>query len=89
MRKKVRVLIRLRPGILDPQGKAIEENLPALGFKGVSDVRVGKLVEMSVSGEDSADVTEQVKAMSEALLANPVIEEYEIVLDGSGAEEAR
>lgn len=70
---KATVLIRPKEGILDPQGQAVEEALPALGFSGVSHVHVGRLVELEV--ED----TTQLEAMCEKLLANPLIEDYEIV----------
>jgi phosphoribosylformylglycinamidine synthase PurS subunit len=69
---KARVLIRPKEGILDPQGKAVERALPALGFEGVSHVRVGRLVELEA---DSAD---QLGELCEKLLANPLIEDYEI-----------
>lgn len=70
---KATVLIRPKEGILDPQGQAVEEALPALGFKGVSHVHVGRLVELQV--EDPS----QIESMCEKLLANPLIEDYEIV----------
>ncbi|MBA2766302.1 MAG: phosphoribosylformylglycinamidine synthase subunit PurS [Actinomycetota bacterium] len=70
---RVRVLIRPKAGILDPQGVAVERALPALGFTGVANVHVGRLVELDV--EDPA----QLEAMCEKLLANPLIEDYEIV----------
>lgn len=70
---KATVLIRPKEGILDPQGQAVEEALPALGFEGVSHVHVGRLVELQV--EDAS----QLEAMCEKLLANPLIEDYEIV----------
>ena len=70
---KVSVLIRPKAGILDPQGQAVERALPALGFDGVSDVRVGRLVELEVT--DVADVG----PMCEKLLANPLIEDYEVI----------
>jgi len=69
---RARVLIRPKQGILDPQGQAVERALPALGFSGVSDVRVGRLVELEV--ED----LERLGEMCERLLANPLIEDYEI-----------
>jgi phosphoribosylformylglycinamidine synthase PurS subunit len=69
---RVRVLIRPKAGILDPQGQAVERALPALGFDGVSNVHVGRLVELDV--EDASRVGE----MCEQLLANPRIEDYEI-----------
>jgi len=69
---RARVLIRPKAGILDPQGQSVERALPALGFEGVSNVHVGRLVELDV--EDPS----QVAAMCEKLLANPLIEDYEI-----------
>ena len=68
---KVRVLVRPKSGILDPQGEAVLRALPALGFGGVKTVHIGRLVEMEV---DSAD---EVEGMCRRLLANPTIEEYE------------
>ena len=70
---KARVLIRPKEGILDPQGQTVERALPALGFEGVSDVRIGRLVELDVP-----DIAE-VEAMCEKLLANPLVEDYEVV----------
>jgi phosphoribosylformylglycinamidine synthase PurS subunit len=70
---RARVLIRPKAGILDPQGQAVERALPALGFSGVSHVHVGRLVELDVQ-----DAT-QLPAMCERLLANPLIEDYEII----------
>ncbi len=69
------MLIRPKKGILDPQGQAVERALPALGFAGVSHVHVGRLVELAV--EDPSRLPE----MCERLLANPLIEDYEIVED--------
>ncbi len=70
---RARVLIRPKAGILDPQGQAVERALPALGFAGVSSVHVGRLVEL-----DLEDVS-QLPSMCERLLANPLIEDYEII----------
>jgi phosphoribosylformylglycinamidine synthase PurS subunit len=70
---RVRVLVRPKEGILDPQGQAIERALPALGFAGVENVHVGRLIELDV--DDSGSVEE----MCERLLANTLIEDYEIV----------
>jgi phosphoribosylformylglycinamidine synthase len=73
------VLIRPKAGILDPQGVAVERALPALGFAGASNVHVGRLVELDV--DDAA----QLQPMCEKLLANPLVEDYEVqLLDGSG-----
>jgi phosphoribosylformylglycinamidine synthase len=69
---KARVLIRPKEGLLDPQGKAVERALPALGFEGISHVRVGRLVELEA--EDGARLEE----LCEKLLANPLIEDFEV-----------
>ena len=69
---RVRVLIRPKAGILDPQGQAVERALPALGFEGVANVHVGRLVELDV--DDASRVPE----MCERLLANPLIEDFQI-----------
>ena len=68
---KVRVLVRPKSGILDPQGEAVRRALPALGFGGVKSVHIGRLVEMEV--ESSAEI----EGMCRRLLANPTVEEYE------------
>ena len=79
---RARVLIRPKAGILDPQGIAVERALPALGFSGVSNVHVGRLVELDVEDADQLD------AMCRRLLANPLIEDYEIVEAGLQRPEA-
>ena len=72
---KLRVIVTLKPGVLDPQGKAIEHALGSLGFAGVDEVRVGKLIEMEVAdGTDDATV----EAMCRKLLANTVIENFRV-----------
>ncbi len=78
---KARVAVRLRPDVLDPQGKAIGQALGTLGFEGVGDVRQGKLIELDVAASDKAAAETQVRAMCEKLLANPVIEDYEIEIE--------
>ena len=75
---RARVLIRPKAGILDPQGIAVERALPALGFRGVSNVHVGRLVELDVEDESQLD------AMCQKLLANPLIEDYEILEAAAG-----
>jgi phosphoribosylformylglycinamidine synthase PurS subunit len=75
---KARVHVKLKPGVLDPQGKAIGNALAALGFAGVNEVRQGKLIELDLDVADPASGREKVAAMCKALLANPVIEDYEI-----------
>jgi phosphoribosylformylglycinamidine synthase len=68
------VLIRPKAGILDPQGVAVERALPALGFSGVANVHVGRMVELDLEDPD------QLQAMCEKLLANPLVEDYEVQL---------
>jgi phosphoribosylformylglycinamidine synthase len=72
---RARVLIRPKAGILDPQGAAVERALPALGFAGVENVHIGRLIELDVTD------AEQLEPMCEKLLANPLVEDYEIVLE--------
>ncbi|MGI4730906.1 MAG: phosphoribosylformylglycinamidine synthase subunit PurS [Janthinobacterium lividum] len=76
---KVRVVVTLKPGVLDPQGRAIVGALGGLGFAGVEDARVGKLIELTLAdGADAGQVDAQVQEMCKRLLANPVIENYRI-----------
>jgi phosphoribosylformylglycinamidine synthase subunit PurS len=74
---RAKILIRPKRGILDPQGKAIERALPTLGFEGVSEVRVGRLVELEATDPD------RLGELCEKLLANPLIEDYEIEVEGA------
>ena len=71
---RARVLIRPKEGILDPQGKAVERALPALGFEGVEHVRIGRMVELEAADPDC------LSDLCEKLLANPLIEDYEVEL---------
>ncbi len=80
-----RVSVTLKEGIADPQGQTIERALPALGYSGVRDVRVGKLIELEVDAADAADARGRVTEMCERLLANPVIESFEVHIDGNPA----
>jgi phosphoribosylformylglycinamidine synthase len=81
---KARVLVRPKAGILDPQGQAVERALPALGFEGVANVRVGRLIELDVEDAD------QLPQMCERLLANPLIEDYDIVYEnGAGGSDSK
>jgi phosphoribosylformylglycinamidine synthase PurS subunit len=73
---RARVLIRPKAGILDPQGVAVERALPALGFDGVANVHVGRLVELDVAEQ------EQLEPLCQKLLANPLVEDYEIEIVG-------
>jgi phosphoribosylformylglycinamidine synthase subunit PurS len=80
---RVQVLIRPKRGILDPQGQAVEQALQALGFQGVGNVHVGRLIELDV------DDPSRVPEMCERLLANPLIEDYEILAEESDTAGAR
>lgn len=72
---KLRIVVTLKPGVLDPQGKAIHHALEGLGFSGVNDARVGKLIELDVAdGTDDATIDD----MCRKLLANTVIENYRV-----------
>ena len=75
---KVRVLVRLKPGILDVQGAAVKRALGGLGFTDVADVRVGKVIELEVDAASAAEARARVDAMCRKLLANPILEDYAI-----------
>ena len=72
------VNVMLKEGIADPQGQTIERALPVLGFEGVSGVRVGKRIELRLDAADPSDARRKVAEMCERLLANPVIESFEV-----------
>ena len=78
---KARVHVTLKPGVLDPQGKAIAGALASLGFDGVNQVRQGKVIDLEIDGADRAEAQEKVEAMCRKLLANTVIEDYAIELE--------
>ncbi|MFN2595243.1 MAG: phosphoribosylformylglycinamidine synthase subunit PurS [Actinomycetota bacterium] len=75
---RAHVTVTLKDGIADPQGQTIERALPALGFKGVTDVRVGKHIEVQIDAVDKEAAEVALDEMSKAFLANPVIESYRI-----------
>lgn len=75
------VNVMLKEGIADPQGQTIERALPALGFSGVADVRVGKRIRLAVDAADEHEARERVQQMCERLLSNPVIESFEVTLE--------
>jgi phosphoribosylformylglycinamidine synthase subunit PurS len=77
------VLVRPKPGILDPQGEAVQGSLSQLGFA-VDAARVGRVVDLELRGGDPAQVRAELERMCEQLLANPLIESYEIELDEKG-----
>jgi len=78
---KARVHVTLKPGVLDPQGKAIAGALASLGFDGVGQVRQGKVIDLEIDGSDRAEARSRVEAMCQKLLANTVIEDYAIELE--------
>jgi len=79
MKFQLQVVVSFKPGLLDPQGKAIEGSLPAMGWANVSNVRVGKQVELTVEAESEEAAREQVEEMARRLLSNPVIEDFRIL----------
>jgi phosphoribosylformylglycinamidine synthase subunit PurS len=79
VRYAVEVLVTLKPGLVDPQGRAVEGALPALGWTNVAGVRVGKHVSLELAAEDEAAARTQVEEMAARLLSNPVIEDSRIL----------
>ena len=79
---KARVTVTLKNGVLDPQGKAIEGSLGALGFEGVESVRQGKVFDLSIDGDDANAAEKSIADMCEKLLANTVIENYAVEILG-------
>ena len=77
---RARIHVKLKPGVLDPQGKAIGNALKGLGYAGIGEVRQGKLIELDLAESDPARARDQIQAMCKELLANPVIEDYTIEL---------
>jgi phosphoribosylformylglycinamidine synthase PurS subunit len=79
---KATVYVRLKKEVLDPQGRAVQRALQTLGFEGVRDVRIGKLIEIDLGSgaERGAELRDRLERMCDELLANPVIEDYELVL---------
>ncbi len=77
---KARVIVRLKPEVLDPQGDAVRRALDKLGFEGVKDVRVGKLIEIEIDEAHalSPELQRHLEQMADQMLANPVIEDYEV-----------
>ncbi len=80
MKFSAEVRVTLKEGIADPQGQTIQRALPALGFEGVNDVRVGKHIELTVEAADAQEAETRVTQMCEQLLANPVIETYQVTV---------
>ncbi len=79
---KARVHVMLKNGVLDPQGKAVQHALGSLGFDGVNDVRQGKVIELELTESDADKARENIEKMCKSLLANTVIENYAIEIEG-------
>ena len=75
---RVQVIVRLKNGVLDPQGKAIENALQSLEYNNVSNVRQGKIIELNINDDDKDAVIKQAHAMAEKMLANTVMEDFSI-----------
>ena len=73
---RVKIFVRLKEGVLDPQGKAVERSLHTLGYEEVRDVRVGKYIELEVAAQSRQAAETRAREMCDKLLANPVIEDY-------------
>ena len=80
---KATVTVMLKPGVLDPQGKAIGQALHGLGFTGVGDVRAGKVIELELTEADPATARAQAEEMARKLLANPVIEQFQVTVEAT------
>ncbi len=78
---KAHVYVTLKRGILDPAGKAVLSSLESLGYKGISQVRIGKYMEIDIEGRSKAEAEKDIKDMCETLLANTTIEDYSFEMD--------
>jgi phosphoribosylformylglycinamidine synthase subunit PurS len=81
---RARIFVRLRPGVLDPEGATIQKALQGLGFSEVRDLRVGKVYTVDLDESDRARAQSRLDEMCKRLLANPVIEDYRCEVDGPG-----
>ncbi len=79
MKQRFEIVVDLKPGLADPQGKAIQDAAPTMGWSGVHDVRVGKHISVTVDADDRATARGVVEEMARRLLSNPVIEEFRIL----------
>ena len=80
---KAKVYVSLKPGVLDPQGKAIQHSVELLGFSGIEDVRQGKFFEISLESSANQDqAREEVGRMAREVLSNPIIEDYRVEIEG-------
>jgi phosphoribosylformylglycinamidine synthase len=79
VRYRAQIVVSLKDGLLDPQGKAVESSLPALGWTNVSGVRIGRYVQLDLEADGADAAEDQVRRMAERLLSNPVIETFDVV----------
>ena len=79
MRRRFEVVVMLKPGMADPQGRAVQDALPTMGWSGVADVRVGKHVELTVEADSEDAARGLVEQIAGRLLSNPVIEDFQIL----------
>ena len=79
MKRRFEIVVMLKPGMADPQGRAVEDALPTMGWSGVTDVRVGRHVELTVEAESEEAARALVEQVAGRLLSNPVIEEYRVL----------
>jgi phosphoribosylformylglycinamidine synthase subunit PurS len=79
VRKRFEVLVSLKEGLADPQGKAVEDALPAMGWAAVTEVRVGKHIQLTVEAEDEPAARSIVDEVARGLLSNPVIEDFRVL----------
>lgn len=84
---RVKIFISFKKGVLDPQGKAIEQSLHTLGYREVEDVRLGKVVDLRVADGSAEAIEDRVREMCDKLLANPVIEDYRFELVAESASD--
>jgi phosphoribosylformylglycinamidine synthase len=79
---RVKIFVSLKPGVLDPQGKALEQSLHSLGYKEVQKVRMGKFLELNLETESRDNAEARIHEMCEKLLTNPVIEDFKYEVEG-------
>jgi phosphoribosylformylglycinamidine synthase len=80
---KAKVYVSLKPGVLDPQGKAIHHSVELLGYSGISDVRQGKYFEIALDGSvDNSQARDSVEKIAREVLSNPIIEDYRVDIEG-------
>jgi phosphoribosylformylglycinamidine synthase len=78
---KAKVFVNLKPGVLDPQGKAIQHSVELLGYSGISDIRQGKYFEIALDGLNQSQAQESMERMAREVLSNPIIEDYRVEIE--------